>query len=227
MLLRPRTLSLYCCSLRPILNSYRSLPSVSHLNLSSLAQTQVSGVLDDDCDGFLPWLERKAASTISSALSIGKSSYGRSLFASRIIHTGECILKVPYSVQITVDNLLPEIRSLISDEVENIAKLAVVILVEQKLGRVSEWDPYVSCLPKQGELHNMTKNSIWSLVERGGDRADREKSEALSYTSVRELHSERTVALPFLLYIRTMCNTAKAHVLENGNDIVDRRSAIF
>ncbi|KHN37307.1 Histone-lysine N-methyltransferase setd3 [Glycine soja] len=82
------------------------------------------------------WLERKAACSISSSLFIGNSSYGRSLFASKIIQTGDCILKVPYRVQITADNLLPEIRSLIGEEVGNIAKLATVILIEKKLGQV-------------------------------------------------------------------------------------------
>jgi hypothetical protein len=47
---------------------------------------------------FLPWLENKAASTISSSLSIANSSYGNSLFASNSIQTGDCILQVPYTV---------------------------------------------------------------------------------------------------------------------------------
>ncbi|KAI9118753.1 hypothetical protein K1719_010198 [Acacia pycnantha] len=163
MLLRLRTPT-FRWSLRSLSNAHRyPHPSSSfHLSLSSSIQPQVSGILDGDCDGFLPWLERKAGSKISSALSIGKSPYGRALFASRIIHTGECILQVPYSVQISVDNLFPEIRSLISNGVGNISKLAVVILVEQKLGRDSEWDPYISCLPQQGQLHNTI---FWSESE--------------------------------------------------------------
>ncbi|XP_054785675.1 uncharacterized protein LOC129292160 isoform X2 [Prosopis cineraria] len=163
MLLWPRTPT-FRRSLRSLSNAHRNPhhSSFFHLNLSSSIQPQVSGVLDDDCEGFLPWLEWKAGSGISSSLSIGKSSYGRSLFASRIIHPGECILQVPYAVQISVDNLLPEIRSLISNEVGNISKLAAVILVEQKLGRDSEWDPYISCLPQQGQLHNTI---FWSESE--------------------------------------------------------------
>jgi hypothetical protein len=47
---------------------------------------------------FLPWLENKASSTISSSISISNSSYGNSLFASKSIQTGDCILQVPYSV---------------------------------------------------------------------------------------------------------------------------------
>ncbi|XP_054785676.1 uncharacterized protein LOC129292160 isoform X3 [Prosopis cineraria] len=161
MLLWPRTPT-FRRSLRSLSNAHRNPhhSSFFHLNLSSSIQPQVSGVLDDDCEGFLPWLEWKAGSGISSSLSIGKSSYGRSLFASRIIHPGECILQVPYAVQISVDNLLPEIRSLISNEVGNISKLAAVILVEQKLGRDSEWDPYISCLPQQGQLHNTVFESL-------------------------------------------------------------------
>ncbi|KAI4351157.1 hypothetical protein L6164_005539 [Bauhinia variegata] len=160
MLLRARLTNL-CCSLRSVLNAPRH--SCIHLKLSSLANSQVSSsFLDNECTDFLPWLERKSGSRISSTLCIGKSSYGRSLFASKIIQTGDCILQVPYSVQITMDNLCPEIRSLISDEVGNIAKLAIVILVEQKSGEVSEWDPYISRLPLAGELHNTI---FWSENE--------------------------------------------------------------
>ncbi|XP_020235361.1 ribosomal lysine N-methyltransferase 4 isoform X2 [Cajanus cajan] len=127
-------------------------PSPIHLNFHSLslAKPQFSG----NCDDFLPWLERKAGSRISSSLFIGESSYGRSLFASKIIRSGECILKVPYRVQITADNLLPEIKSLLAEDVGNISKLAILILIEKKLGQGSEWYPYISCLPQQGGLHN-------------------------------------------------------------------------
>ncbi|KAL2323871.1 hypothetical protein Fmac_022929 [Flemingia macrophylla] len=123
-----------------------------HLNFHSpsLSKTQFSR----NCDHFLPWLERKATSRISSSLFIGESSFGRSLFASKIIRSGECILQVPYRVQITADNLLPEIRYLIAEQVGNIAKLALLILIEKKLGQGSEWYPYISCLPQQGGLHN-------------------------------------------------------------------------
>ncbi|KAJ1436413.1 SET domain [Sesbania bispinosa] len=153
---RTATVSLWW-SLHTVFNTYQSHclhPSPIHLNFHSFAQPQVSAHLDDHCDEFLPWLERKAGSRISSSLSIGKSSYGRSLFASKIIQTGDCILQVPYSVQITADNLPPEIRSLISEEVGNIARLAIVILIEKKLAQGSEWEPYISCLPQQWELHN-------------------------------------------------------------------------
>jgi len=38
--------------------------------------------------------------------------------------------------QITADNLPPEIKSLIGEQVGDIAKLAIVILTEKKLGQV-------------------------------------------------------------------------------------------
>ncbi|XP_062154393.1 ribulose-1,5 bisphosphate carboxylase/oxygenase large subunit N-methyltransferase, chloroplastic isoform X2 [Alnus glutinosa] len=127
------------------------------LKFSSLSEPQGSYSLDEYCDDFLPWLEQKAGAKISSVLSIGKSAHGRSLFASKTIQTGENILK-----QITPDNLLPEIKSLLGDEVLNIAKLAIVILVEQKLGQKSEWAPYISRLPQPGEMHNTI---FWSEGE--------------------------------------------------------------
>ncbi|KAK6158706.1 hypothetical protein DH2020_006020 [Rehmannia glutinosa] len=49
--------------------------------------------IDEDCNDFLPWLEHKAGADISSALAIGKSSYGRTLYAAEYIQTGDCILK--------------------------------------------------------------------------------------------------------------------------------------
>ncbi|KAK7357997.1 hypothetical protein VNO80_17296 [Phaseolus coccineus] len=106
-----------------------------HLGFCSLALSKPHQ-FSANCHEFLPWLERKAASAVSSSLFIGKSSYGRSLFASKTIQTGDCILKVPYRVQITADNLPPEIKSLIGEQVGDIAKLAIVILTEKKLGQV-------------------------------------------------------------------------------------------
>lgn len=94
----------------------------------------------------------------------------RSLFASKSIQTGECIMRVPYNVvsllthstaaiavsnfltlflkgwpifsylisqQIAPDNLLPKVASLLDNEVGNVAKLAIVILIEQKRGQVN------------------------------------------------------------------------------------------
>ncbi|XP_047170678.1 ribosomal lysine N-methyltransferase 4 isoform X2 [Vigna umbellata] len=137
---------------RTVTASLRRSLRCLHLSFCSfsLSKSQFSA----NCHEFLPWLERKAESAVSSSLFIGKSSYGRSLFASKTIQTGDCILKVPYRVQITADNLPPEIKSLIGEEVGNIAKLAIVILVEKKMGQGSEWYPYISHLPQQGEQHN-------------------------------------------------------------------------
>ncbi|RZC71210.1 hypothetical protein C5167_034393 [Papaver somniferum] len=55
--------------------------------------------------------------------------------------------------QLTPENVLPEIRILLDDNVGHIARLAMVLLVEQKLGQESEWYPYMSNLPRKGELH--------------------------------------------------------------------------
>ncbi|KAK2405662.1 SET domain-containing protein [Trifolium repens] len=134
-----RVATLRRCMLHTVFN-FSSFPNVS--SHSSLLHN------------FLPWLENKAASTISSSLSIANSSYGNSLFASNSIQTGDCILQVPYTVQITPDNLPPQIRSLISEDVGNIAKLAIVLLIHKNLGQDSEWYPYISCLPPQAQMHN-------------------------------------------------------------------------
>ncbi|TYJ37551.1 hypothetical protein E1A91_A05G383800v1 [Gossypium mustelinum] len=117
---------------------------------------------DEESDEFLPWLERKARTKISSMLWIGKSAYGRSLFASENIRTGDCILKVPYSVEITPDNLLPKIRAILSDKIGTVSKLAIILLVERKMGQSSGWAPYICCLPQHGEIHSTI---FWSEYE--------------------------------------------------------------
>ncbi|XVE99428.1 hypothetical protein REPUB_Repub03eG0197100 [Reevesia pubescens] len=130
-----------------------------NFKFSSRSQAKELNFLDEECDEFLPWLELKAGAKISSVLSIGKSAYGRSLFASKVIRTGDCILKVPYSVQIAPDNLLPKIKALLSDKIGTVSKLAIILLVEQKMGQDSEWAPYISCLPQHGEIHSTVNNS--------------------------------------------------------------------
>ncbi|MFS8015731.1 hypothetical protein Hanom_Chr15g01360131 [Helianthus anomalus] len=61
--------------------------------------------------------------------------YG-SLFACKLIQAGDCILKVPYSVQLAPDNLHPSINSLLGEDVGNVAKLSLVILLHQRLAEL-------------------------------------------------------------------------------------------
>ncbi|CAN6693026.1 unnamed protein product [Malus baccata var. baccata] len=133
----------------------------------------------DESNDFLPWLERKADAEILSALSIGKSAHGTSLFASKSITAGDYILKVPYSAQLAPDNLIPGLQDLLSDGVGDAAKLAAVVLFEQRMGNVdcyssliyyvverlflwslrflfmqdSGWAPYIRRLPCPEEMH--------------------------------------------------------------------------
>ncbi|XP_050212047.1 ribosomal lysine N-methyltransferase 4 isoform X2 [Mercurialis annua] len=130
------------------------LPVISRNNFSSITKSKVTNNLDRECEDFLPWLEKKAGAEVSSKLYIGKSSFGRSLFSSKRIHAGDCILRVPYSAQLASHSLLPEISALLGDNVGSVSKLAIVLLIEQQAGQVSEWAPYVSCLPCLGEMHS-------------------------------------------------------------------------
>ncbi|KAJ4719777.1 fructose-bisphosphate aldolase-lysine N-methyltransferase, chloroplastic [Melia azedarach] len=160
MLLGARITNLWCFQ-RPLCTKSPRL--CAKLTFSSLSDSKVLHSIDADCDDdFLPWLERKAGVEISSFLSIGKSAYGRSVFASQKLRTGDCILKVPFDVQLSQDNLRPKIKSLMGDEIGNVAKLAIVILFEQKMGKDSEWAPYISRLPQAGEMHNTI---FWSEDE--------------------------------------------------------------
>ncbi|XP_030516416.2 actin-histidine N-methyltransferase-like isoform X2 [Rhodamnia argentea] len=144
---------------RPLLSAARRLYDDLRCSISSSSLAQVSPCVDEDCSDFLPWLERKAGVEISSFLSVGKSVYGRSLFASKAIRAGDSILKVPFNVEISPDDLLPEIRSL---NIGNVAKLAAVVLKEQKMGQDSEWAPYIRSLPQPEEMHSTV---FWSNEE--------------------------------------------------------------
>ncbi|XP_010669749.1 uncharacterized protein LOC104886907 isoform X2 [Beta vulgaris subsp. vulgaris] len=139
---------------RSVLTLYHHLLVRLQQHSASPNRLKVSKCRDENCDDFLPWLEKKAGAQVSSVLSIGKSDYGRSLFACKTIQAGDCLLKVPFTAQISPDNVLPEIKPLLADAVGTVAKLAVVILVEQKKGQSSEWAPYISRLPRHGELHS-------------------------------------------------------------------------
>ncbi|CAN6471134.1 unnamed protein product [Victoria cruziana] len=130
---------------RPAFVSIRALSSIS------LSHEPSPCASFDDAQ-FLPWLRRKSGVEISSSLKIGHSEHGRSLFASRFIEGGECILEIPHNA-ITPDKISPRYKSLLGDDVSNIGRLALVLLSEEKLGWTSEWAPYIACLPRMGELH--------------------------------------------------------------------------
>uniref|UniRef100_A0A0A0KNP0 Rubisco LSMT substrate-binding domain-containing protein n=1 Tax=Cucumis sativus TaxID=3659 RepID=A0A0A0KNP0_CUCSA len=137
----------------PVLCTSNAFYFNSHFSTSSLRK-ELYSLAESNDDTFLPWLERKAETKISSVLSIGKSSIGRFLFASETIRAGDCILKVPFNVQISPDSLPLPIRDLLGNEIGNVAKLAVVVLLEHKLGLGSEWAPYIIRLPQPWEMHN-------------------------------------------------------------------------
>ncbi|XP_031484729.1 fructose-bisphosphate aldolase-lysine N-methyltransferase, chloroplastic isoform X2 [Nymphaea colorata] len=130
---------------RPAVVSIRTLSSIS------LSREPPPCAAFDDAE-FLPWLRRKSGVEISSSLKIGRSEYGRSLFASRFIEGGECILKIPHNA-ITPDKIFPRFNSLLGDNVSDIGRLALILLSEEKLGLASDWAPYIACLPQMGKLH--------------------------------------------------------------------------
>ncbi|KAK9061232.1 hypothetical protein SSX86_018412 [Deinandra increscens subsp. villosa] len=133
-----------------------------HSDSSYPHQAKLLQYVDEESGDFLTWLRQKAGAEVSSELSIGKSIYGRSLFACKPIQPGDCILKVPYSVQLAPDNLHPSINSVLGEDVSNVVKLALVILVHQRLGQASEWAPYISCLPHVADMHSTI---FWSDEE--------------------------------------------------------------
>lgn len=78
----------------------------------------------------------------------------RALFASKVIHAGDCILKVPFNAQITPDELPTDIKVSLTDEVGNIGKLAALVMIEINAGQNSRWFPYISRLPQLSDMHS-------------------------------------------------------------------------
>ncbi|BAS76471.1 Os01g0976450 [Oryza sativa Japonica Group] len=118
---------------------------------------------DCDCSVFLRWLRSKSGTHISSVLSLGTSSaFGRSLFASEPIQEGDCIMQVPYHVQLTLDKLPQKFNTLLDHAVGDTSKLAALLIMEQHLGNESGWAPYIKSLPTKDQMHNMV---LWDLNE--------------------------------------------------------------
>ncbi|XP_073026907.1 ribulose-1,5 bisphosphate carboxylase/oxygenase large subunit N-methyltransferase, chloroplastic isoform X4 [Primulina eburnea] len=190
---------------------FRNFTTPTHY-FTSLSPSKASLCVDDECNYFLPWLERKAGREISSLLAIGTSSFGRSLYASDYIRAGDCILKVPYSVQMAPDNLPPEISCLLGDKVGNVAKVALLILLEQKLARNSEWAPYVSRLPKAEKMHSTTFDGFHYGVQ---DITLQEFAYAYGLVTSRAWESSRGVSLiPFADFLNHD-GTSEAYVLSD------------
>ncbi|XP_020087383.1 uncharacterized protein LOC109709522 isoform X7 [Ananas comosus] len=121
--------------------------------------------INNECCEFLPWLQQKAGTEVSSVLSVGNSAFGRSLYASTAIHAGDCMLKVPYSVHLTSDKFPLEISPFIDYGVGSVSCVAVVLMAEQKLGMESRWAAYITSLPQMDEMHNtfyITLQIFWS-----------------------------------------------------------------
>ncbi|KAJ3685654.1 hypothetical protein LUZ61_014818 [Rhynchospora tenuis] len=147
--------------LRPLSLSSRLRCSLA--SFPSPTSTQSKEVCNlKESDDFLQWLRQKCGTEISSVLSVGSSVCGRSLFASKPIEAGDCILEIPFSAHISADNLPLEMMALIPNEIDSQSLVAVALLAEQKLGQKSDWAPYVNCLPCLGEMHN---SIFWSKEE--------------------------------------------------------------
>ncbi|KAL6616816.1 hypothetical protein ACP70R_039086 [Stipagrostis hirtigluma subsp. patula] len=141
--------------------SHLRVPPPRRLDQAAAA-AKTNNSKDEDCRGFLQWLQRKAGTQISSLLTVGTSAFGRSLFALEAIKEGDCIMEVPYDVQLTQDKLPQEVLALLDNVVDDTAKIAVLLMMEQHLGHESGWAPYVKSLPCKDQMHNMT---FWDLNE--------------------------------------------------------------
>ncbi|GJM91740.1 hypothetical protein PR202_ga08147 [Eleusine coracana subsp. coracana] len=95
------------------------------------------------------------------SISIGLSFF-RSLFALEPINRGDCIMEVPYDVQLTEDKLPGELCMLLDGVVDDTAKVAVLLMMVQHLGHESGWGPYAKSLPCKDQMHNLM---FWDLNE--------------------------------------------------------------
>ncbi|CAO2167886.1 unnamed protein product [Urochloa humidicola] len=132
------------------------------LSCSAASKPQATTLKDDNCSAFLRWLQRKAGTQISSVLDVATSTFGRALFALEPIQEGDCILEVPYGVQLTQDKLPQEVCMLLDNLVGDTTKVAVLLMMEQNLGHASGWEPYIKSLPCKDQMHNMM---FWDLNE--------------------------------------------------------------
>ncbi|CAL4959206.1 unnamed protein product [Urochloa decumbens] len=132
------------------------------LSRSAASKPQATTLKDHNCTAFLRWLQRKAGTQVSSVLDVATSTFGRSLFALEPIQEGDCILGVPYGVQLTQDKLPQEVCMLLDNLVGDTAKVAVLLMMEQNLGHASGWEPYIKSLPCKDQMHNVM---FWDLNE--------------------------------------------------------------
>ncbi|CAM0147884.1 unnamed protein product [Urochloa decumbens] len=132
------------------------------LSRCAASKPQATTLKDDNCTAFLRWLQRKAGTQVSSVLDVATSTFGRSLFALEPIQEGDCILEVPYGVQLTQDKLPQEVCMLLDNLVGDTAKVAVLLMMEQNLGHASGWEPYIKSLPCKDQMHNVM---FWDLNE--------------------------------------------------------------
>ncbi|KAG6546684.1 hypothetical protein Mapa_011873 [Marchantia paleacea] len=103
---------------------------------------------------FLDWLKERGQRDAYLSTTVGISTHGRALFATRPIQAGERVLRVSRDLLITPDKLPKEVTKLLPQDVSEWARLALFLLAEQHKGQESTWSPYISCLPPLGAIHS-------------------------------------------------------------------------
>ncbi|CAH9065449.1 unnamed protein product [Cuscuta europaea] len=203
MLSSRSTLSNTWWSQHPLLfnNLFRRLNCNLYFSTSFAHSTKAPAPIVADCADFLPWLEIKSGTEVSSVLSMGESASGRCLVACKPIKAGDCMLKVPYSQQMSSNKLPSGINSLLGDRVSNVAKVALLVLYEQKLGEKSDWAPYIRRLPQPAQMHNMI---FW-------------KDDELDMVSRSPLYQEtlwqkNIVETDFFVITEALCHSSQLHM---------------
>ncbi|CAM6009308.1 unnamed protein product [Sphagnum balticum] len=139
-------------------------------------------VWQQDQSEFVTWLRGRGEDDACSALTVGMSTHGRALFATRPIEAGERVLRVSGNLIITPDKLPMEVLELLPKGVSEWARLALFLLAEQHIGQASEWAPYIRCLPPYGSLHSTV---FWK----------KEEMEMVRYSSVHRETLQRKAVI--------------------------------
>ncbi|CAM0145913.1 unnamed protein product [Urochloa decumbens] len=189
------------------------------LSRCAASKPQATTLKDDNCTAFLRWLQRKAGTQVSSVLDVATSTFGRSLFALEPIQEGDCILEVPYGVQLTQDKLPQEVCMLLDNLVGDTAKVAVLLMMEQNLGHASGWEPYIKSLPCKDQMHNVM---FWDLNELQMVRNSSVYNEAIEQRE--QIKKEFSAVTPVLEYFPHLFGEVKLEDFMHAYALVSSRA---
>ena len=93
-------------------------------------------------------LERWAdQSGVERAVDIGRGEFGRGLFATRDLESGDAALRVPLSLALSDHKMLPPLNSSVIPQLDHTTRLALNLCCEARMGLGSSFREYIDALP--------------------------------------------------------------------------------